>query len=60
MIKGSDMYYYLTILKIFEEYGYQVPQDIHKLIDEYKEFQTTGAKDIKLRRLFLELDYLEK
>ncbi|KAM3139603.1 hypothetical protein pb186bvf_008248 [Paramecium bursaria] len=60
MIKGSDMYYYLTILKNFEEYGFQVPQEINKMIDEYKEFQTTGAKDIRLRKLFLELEHLEK
>ena len=58
LIKGSDQYYYFTLLKQLNDNGYKVPEDIKRMLEDYKLLKTEYARDIELRAKFLEFDQL--
>ena len=58
LIKGSDQYYYFTLLKQLNDYGYKVPEDVKRMLEDYKLLKTEYARDIELREKFLEFDQL--
>ena len=58
LIKGSDQYYYFTLLKKLNDNGYKVPEDVKRMLEDYKLLKTEYARDIELRAKFLEFDQL--
>ena len=59
LIKGSDKYYYYTLLKYFNENGFNNDEKILIVMEEFKQLGGDLYESIEFRSLFLEYDYLD-
>ena len=60
LIKGTDKYYYFTLLKHLNEHGFNNDENISKMMEEFRKLGGNLYEKIEFRSLFLEYDYWDK